>query len=443
MDVRRAIAPYLAWAILAAGPFLLAPATAAKEKRIVLRQQDVGLEAVEGPKIDRTKARKVLTECRKAFARIANRFALNSGSIFCVGKRRPFWLPKEVAKDPRIWAVLEDPLLEGETGAEAYLRRMQSGQLRIHVAVPGEELTPGDRHRIWREMAVAILVQTGWKGCPHWLREGIAEVMGERGADGGYALLESLKEQLRKNRDEIRVDGVLSATSHGAWRKAGGRAISWALVHMLEETNAKLVPSLFNQSRLLLNHLVSFRSEQRVVEEYTQIVAQQLERSGHSARTLTLALRDWVKVGFPDGSAFRRTAAHKLLKKVKLPKTFGLGIAGRFASRRHVEDAAGNMRHYQPFSGGTATWRLPWPSSMQAYAGVRGRPGTNYALRPTRKEGYYVTLRSWSAGQTGRGKIGAAMMELPTQLTKFGFVLIAVTSPRRHGYCFVKEWQLK
>ena len=89
-------------------------------------------------------------------------------------------------------------------------------------------------------------------------------------------------------------------------------------------------------------------------------------------------------------------------------------------------------------------WRLPWSSMMEAWVGVRGRPGTSYALRPNQaKEGYYIEYPSWSAGPEGRKRLTARVMDLPRQTTKFGFIWVGVTSPNGLGYLFQKEYQLK
>jgi hypothetical protein len=414
----------------------------AMEKPIVLRMDDVGVEGVEGPRVTRAKARKVLNEARKSYAKIANHFSLNSSRIFYVGRRLPSWMSKAVRKDPRIWVVLEEEVDVKDTGAEAYLRRMQRGRFRIHVPAPGDELAPEDRYLIWREMAIAILCHTTWRACPSWLRTGIAEVMGERGAKDPCLSIEEMKKDLQMATEEPGLQKILGARSEARWGLRQ-RAVCWALARALEESRREFVPGLLVQIRSLLGDLVHFPKDSAVVTEYTSMVFDDLEGIAGGTAALEEALLASVRAGFPSGSAHRRTDAYKVLKKLKIPRACGVGMAGRFGSRHHVDDGF-NMHTYQPFSNGQVTWRLPWESRMEAWVGVRGKPGANYSLRPNKaKEGYYCAYPAWSAGREGKRRLDAIKMDLPRQTTKFGFIWVLVTSPHGLGYVFQKEYRLK
>jgi hypothetical protein len=213
---------------------------------------------------------------------------------------------------------------------------------------------------------------------------------------------------------------------------------------MLDRANKKLVPSLFNQSRLLLNHLAHKPGHRALLSEYTEIVFKQLEASGMTPARLEKALQTWIGAGCPEGAEDRKLGAHKPLRRMKLPAAYGVGASGRFGSRQHIEDRYGTLRHYQPFSGGNLVWRLPWQSEMSAGVGVRGKPGVNYALRPSRsKEGYYVPYEAWEASRESKHRLTAFTMEMPRMLCKYGFIWVLVTSPRGLGYVFQKEYKLK
>ena len=253
-----------------------------------------------------------------------------------------------------------------------------------------------------------------------------------------------LEEELRESVENLQVEGILATTDRGAWGRCSGRAVSWALVHILDATNVKLVPSLFNQSRLLLNHLVLCPSNAKVLEENTQIVHAQLTASGMTPQKLQAALVTWIRSEFPEGSAFRRTDAYKSLKRMQLPVHYGLGISGNIGHRYHYTDEFDRVITYQPFGGGKVVWNLPWRSSFVAWWGVRGKPGVNYTLRPSKaRDGYYLKFPGWSAKPRGSARLQPMLMELPRQLCKYGFIWVGVLSPRGLGYMFQKQYKLK
>ena len=99
---------------------------------------------------------------------------------------------------------------------------------------------------------------------------------------------------------------------------------------------------------------------------------------------------------------------------------------------------------WQPFAGGTASWRFPWPAQLELFVGVRGRPGTNYGLRPkASRDGYYLDYPVKNVPKKGKCHIAARLMKLRTQTTKWGFVWAGVTSPKGLGYLFQQEYKLK
>ncbi len=125
-------------------------------------------------------------------------------------------MPPVERRDPRIWIRLEERFRVADTGAEAYLARMRTGVLRIHIPAPAGDLGPGHRHRIGREVAQAILAQTGWRALPLWLREGLAETLAGLGTEESYALLSTMKQEIAEMGDEVSVPAILAA-----WAKDG------------------------------------------------------------------------------------------------------------------------------------------------------------------------------------------------------------------------------
>jgi hypothetical protein len=423
---------------------LAAGAAVAKDREIVLNMEDISLRAVESETLNRARARKVLKAGRTAFTEVANRFALSSKTIFLYGPGRPIWAKWDVRRDPRIWIVLGEKIRTKDMGADAYLKRMARGELTIHLPAPDADPAADDLHRLYREVSHAVLAQTTWCACPIWLREGIAEYFGAIGAENDHALLTTMERELSESADDLSVGELLAATDRQAWGRGGGRSVSWALVTMMEQSNKKLVPSLLNQSRLFLNHLVTYPNTGVVKKEFTEIVLGQLRESGLPSDRLAAALTAWVKAGFPEGSAYRRTAAHKILKRAKLPKVFGMGLAGRFASRTSGTDEKGVFHIYQPFAGGTATWRFPWAARLELWIGVRGRPGTNYALRPkANRDGYFLPYPAKDVPPKGTCRIAARVMDLRVATTKYGFIWAGVTSPNGLGYLYRQEYKLK
>jgi hypothetical protein len=121
-----------------------------------------------------------------------------------------------------------------------------------------------------------------------------------------------------------------------------------------------------------------------------------------------------------------------------------VSLSGRFGSRTHIKDDHDVFHTYQPFSDGRVAWRFPWPSRMDLYIGVCGRPGTNYGLRPdARKDGFFLRYEPREIREEGSDRLGARTMDLPQQTTAYGFIWCAVTSPAGLGYLYREDYDLK
>jgi hypothetical protein len=431
---------------------LMATAPAAgRDKGIRLETEDIGVSAVESELITKSKARKVLMAGRNAFAKIANHLRLTSESIFHQRADRPVWAKWRKGESARIWIRFEDEVDAKDLGADAYLRRMEAGSLRIHMQAFEEDLTPLDTYFLWRELTHAVLAQTTWTACPLWLREGLAEHMGVVGAKDDPAILAELKKEIT-DYEEISIAKLLAAPNRGVWERNGGRAVSWALVRMMEASNKDFVPMLHLQAARLLCRIAPDTNVRLLPREMREIVHGSLEASGGKPDRLAQAFAAWVEEGFPEKSPYLRSGAHRILKKLKPPKGYGLQIKARFGVAHTTESASGRRYQWRKFRGAEMVWRFPWPSRMDSLVGVRARQTRIPRPRPRRRndqddddrDSDFEESQTWDAGPQGKVKLSSGDIPLPDpRLAKIGFVCVIVTSPVGVCYRFVKEYPLR
>lgn len=426
---------------------LLAPPARADDG-IELKVEDLGLTAPASEKIDRRMGRAVLKEARKAFGTVANLLGTSSRRLFALENDPPRWVPWRERTEPRIWIRLEEKPKAEDPGGEAYLRRMQRGEFGIFLPAPAtEDLTPDDVHRIWRDVTRAVLCHWNWYSVPLWLREGLAEYFGARGADGESGAVAAFREELAAHaaaEGGLPVLAILGETDPAAFEAGGGRAVAFGLVTLLMETDERITVGLLNQSRGLLEHLVFWPGPGEVRAEYTRLLLEQLSELRISGDVLLRALDGYVADGFPEGSDLRRSEATKLVKKRKLPEAFGVALSGRFGRSNHYTDEDGYEHWEQEFAGGSVAWRLPWAASLELWVGVRGRPGTSYGLRPEKsRDGYFLAYRPFGVRSEGRQTLESITIELPRPTTKHGFLWCAASSPGELGYVWRLETKLK
>jgi hypothetical protein len=420
----------------------LAPAATAD---VTLRGDGFGVHVESEEKISTARVRLLLESGGKAYRTILGAIGVGRESLFATRTDRPIWATWPQRKEPRIWILAAETVRARDRGAEAYLERMARGELRILVRLPsGEALTPDESHRLWREMAYAILGQTLWRGCPIWLREGVAERFGTLGSEGEHDRMRMLKEQLRDTVDDLDVEGVLTASDFSTWSRRDGRAVSWAMVHLMEETNPELARSLLYRARKMMEHLVYYPSADAVTAESAGIVRALLRQAKLSTADLRSAIQAWVRADFPEGAALRATSVDDLLRRVKLPGGFGVDIVAAFGGRDYQPGAPGTTYTLQTFRGGSAAWRFPWDTSMEAWVGVRARRIGRVSVRSRRPlPGVHAPLKPWEASPAGRKRLEKIVLQLTAQGIKYGFVRVGVTSPRGLGYLYERNFRLK
>lgn len=429
--------------VLAAGLLLLSIASVSAGDGMELKVEDLGLTSAEAVSVSREQAREILAEARKAFATIANDLGTGSSEIFALGGERPLWAKWDPRSEARIWIHLEARVKTDSLGSDAYLERMQRGDFRIYLPAPvGEGLSADDRHRIWREMTYAVISHTVWVSAPIWFLEGLAEYYGSDAAEGEHSLVSILEDELKQG--DLPVDQVLKASSRELWARSAGRAVSWAIVTLLMRSDDRILKSLHLQSRLLLDHLVQAPDAATVRREFSDIFVEQLGAMGVSSSDLKDAIKLWVESGFAEGREFRQLRIKRILKIRKSPRPFGVAMSGRFGSRTHLPDDQNVLHTYQPFERGIVEWRLPWQATLEVFVGVRGEPGKNPALRPSRQsDGYFYAYPPLEVARSGRSGLESISLDLTRQTTRVGFIWCAISSPNGVGYMFKQEYKLK
>ena len=160
---------------------------------------------------------------------------------------------------------------------------------------------------------------------------------------------------------------------------------------------------LFHQSRLLAGRVTLIPSREAFRREFTEMVFRELGKLGGDVETLTGALTAWVADGFPLGSKLRSSGACKILRRLGVPPLFRVELRASWG-KSYIQVGStnrGELTDNHPFLGGTVSWRLPWKSHMEVYAGVREAPPRNSKRKLPDNEAYVLSLKTWPADHEG------------------------------------------
>jgi hypothetical protein len=179
--------------------------------------------------------------------------------------------------------------------------------------------------------------------------------------------------------------------------------------------------------------------------EYTRVMADLLLKIGADPELLRHSVREWIEADFSVREALRHGRYIRRLRRLTVPRPFRVDSSGGVALTSHDEGAESLGVQFGDIA---VSWNLPWSSTIEVWIGLRGRPGTNYRLRPRPKqEGEQALLDSFTARRVGLRRIQQpgemAGLHAGWRRYKFAFVLVVAESPFGNRYRWLREMKLK
>jgi len=403
---------------------LVSPAVAAEPKVHVGPRSRIEIAA--GFDVDRALVRDIQRVVRLALGQAVRRLDLTSEGVLKLTGGVPAWYRHDEAPGDRI----RISIAQGEVGAGA------------------KRLTPGQTHEIARRVVLSVLHRTVGQGIALWMESGIADHLADATLDGKSPVVAAFRKDLAAREFDLEWMALLDETNAESFARNRGRALGWALVALLEEARTGVVPTGYRRSRELLRHLARkparLSGDDRVLRrDYTAFVKTFLTPSRIAFWDPGRALSAWVGAGYPTGDAFRSSPAASRLRGRELPPlNHQVTLRGAF-DMPYDENGV----KYRIIQKPKVEWELPWPSKMALYVGLRGLRAGSVRNDPVARNkgriGTHDKLR-WDAESTGEKlfKWGINIRYRPGT-DRFGFMLLAVTSPHGVDYSFFHEWELK
>jgi hypothetical protein len=420
---------------------LAAPVLGADEPWI--RGASVDLDRGIGVEVERSPARRVGRLLDDTFDTARRLLLLERRDIYHSGRLRPAWLCAVDGDEPKLRGVIEGEVLPIEPGLVACLRRLRAGQMTVPIPSPADGWDDADVEACRSEIAAAVVGSTLGDGAPLWLAHGLADALPEALAEGETTTTRGHRAELAKGDFALPWSMLFTTTDRVDFEANRGRALAWAAVRLLRETNPKFLLRLYHQIRLLARHAFTEPAPGTIRKDLTAVALASMKQAGVDPKELGRLAAAWAKAGFPSGAELRKLPGAKALGAVKRPEAYGVSLRGVIDG---IDFQQGKM------ASGPVVWRLPWRSRMRLWVAPNSTiDSVRLSEAGPGAMSRFVThgQLEWDAEPEGRQQ--ARIIEPGTDFSmglglgnaSRAVVLLAVRSPSGAGWFFAAEWRFE